>query len=187
MPRSDLVSLIIRLAIGLVILALIGYLLFVRLRKPRVSIDPTPNPSDTPVVIVTESPAPTIIPTPSLPEVGDADTSTPSGNIADDAYGSGFYRAPKSNSQPYSVTYNRDNGTRTVIHYVYPETTYTTVTHYPAQTHTTGVTVTQHQTHTSTTSTTSSSSQASASAGSASASATASGGSASASASARSW
>jgi hypothetical protein len=179
MPRTDLVSLIIRLAIGLVILVVIGWLLFVRLRKPRVVVTPTPNPSDTPVVIVTESPAPSILPSPSLPEIGSTGASQPSGTTPAQSHGSGYYMvtqpqrdtivAQTSDGTTTRTTYRKSSGTMYIVTTTQEPTTITS-------TNTSGQTITV------TAGSATAQSQASASGSSATATASVGNGSASASA-----
>lgn len=76
MPRSHFITLIIRLAIGLVILGIIGAILFFRLRKPTT---PTPSETATPepgVVIITPTPEPG---KPFIPDVGEVPTESKGG------------------------------------------------------------------------------------------------------------
>ncbi len=69
MPRPHLLALILRLVIGVVILGVVGFLLFSKL-KPRkqVTIVPSPQPSESPVIIVEPTPTPIYPTLPSEPE-----------------------------------------------------------------------------------------------------------------------
>ncbi len=95
MPKSHFVTLIIRLALGLIILALLGTFLVSRLKKgktPTVS-QATPTPG---VVVI----YPTPVPTPEtsvLPVAGERDTYNSTGAA----------RTPTPNGTPQSRTYRR--------------------------------------------------------------------------------
>ena len=108
MPRSHLVALIVRLAIGLVILGLIGFFLYTRLRPvgTKVAQNPTPTPTvtlaptDAPVLVYSPNQTePTATPSPSLP------------TIADNNHGyTSPVRTTVSTRQPSSFTYKSSHG-----------------------------------------------------------------------------
>lgn len=75
MPRTDLVSLVIRLGLAFVVLVIIGFIIFARVRRSSTDVahepgTPTPTTSPTaqpPVTIITPTPTPTV--EPPLPTV----------------------------------------------------------------------------------------------------------------------
>jgi hypothetical protein len=76
MPRPSLLGLILRLVIGFVILALLGFFLFNRLRRPGVKQATNPSPSPTSVVQITPTPQASATPT-AEPEATASPKTTP--------------------------------------------------------------------------------------------------------------
>ena len=105
MPRPSLLGLILRLVAGFIILAVLGYLLFNRLRRPAPN-RPTPTPTTSPAVTA-PSPSPT-----GSPAV--EPTSTPQATATPQPRGT-----PKKNTQtakPRTIIIHSDPPVYLIVH-----------------------------------------------------------------------
>ncbi len=69
MPKPHLLALIARLVLGVIILGIVGFLLFVKLRpsKKQVVTLPSPQLTESPVVVITPTPEPSYPLLPTVP------------------------------------------------------------------------------------------------------------------------